>query len=587
MCELNLDLLGGNTRPFAEYLDAETADIILAGRRFSQKRFKTAFPKTLALSERMFGRMRRRELYGVQFTDGRWITVFAERPTRQAHPLNLNDVRGVLLGYRNVRAIATTDRAFSHGTTTFLPPPIRTLRFDVDFKPGRGWADLNIEEGMREIRREVGLCSNLGLNGEVFRTGGKGHQLVMALPCEVDLSVASMLSWMYKQIHELSAPNAPKVDKTNLDSNLREPGGRHVNGGELALFVDVESDCFHSIEKQAELFVRAFECHPGSWGAEDFQEHQRALSDELRYNGTSPHAVITSSVASAVFADSSNPLVTQYREIVRDYLTVPFLAPSTANSRNKSVATDGSEPASDTTNMSKTRATSVFHMDVHAKGFFDWFHPSGHNGIGAAYCLFGVNGLRELLLKAERTPHLSPRDLTDRKRDVTNFWRTYQPPIEVIQNDVEAIRGCWQEASARVRQLRSLNPKARWKLDPVTAFLAVIMGKAKSENREKVRIGHRYIHRAAKEAFPELSFSTRTILRARHILVEGNLLISGVLVDASSEPDYYCLPSSKLDLTEIQGRLSSNRKLQIPPHYRGVRQSERRRHKNTAPLLKR
>lgn len=573
MFELNLDLLGGNTRPFAEYLDAETADIILAGRRFSQKRFKSAFPKTLALSEGMFSRMRRRELYGVQFTDGRWITVFAERPTRQAHPLNLNDVRGVLLGYRNVRAIATTDRAFSHGTTTFLPPPIRTLRFDVDFKPGRGWADLNIEEGMREIRREVELCSNLGLNGEVFRTGGKGHQLVIALPCEVDLSVASMLSWMYKQVHELSAPNAPKVDKTNLDSNLREPGGRHVNGGELALFVDAESGCFHSIEMQAELFIRAFECHPGSWAAEDFHGHQTALSDELRYKGISPQVAVPESVASAVFVDSSNPLVTCFKDIVRDCLTVPDIVPSKESSPKKSVASDGSESDSNTTSMSRTKATSVFYMDVPAKGFFDWFHPSGHNGIGAAYCLFGEDGLRELLLRAERIPYLSPGDLADRKRDVTNFWKRYQPPSEAIRNDVEAIRGCWQEASARVHQLRNLNPKARWKLDPVTAFLAVIMGKAQSENREKVRIGHRSIHRIAKEAFPNVSLSISTILRARRILIEGNLLVNGAFVDASSEPDYYCLPSPELDKADIQRRTGA---LQVPSHYKHLTLSEER-----------
>lgn len=560
MPTLDLDLLGTNRLALAEYLDAETFDDDLIARRLSRKH-REAFPNTLSLADRMFNRMRRRDHYGLQLSDLGWTTTSCEYPTAKCRPLSLGDVRHTLLGRRRVQSVGTTDRIHVDGLCTWTPPPIQCLRVDIDYPAFTGWLGNDASAVLKELRRERELCHLLGFKSEVFRTGGKGHQLIVALPAEVEFGTASSMVALLKLLFGSNDRMAPHIDKSNVDGILREPGGRHLNG-ELSLFVDVDAGRLYDLPIQTQLMVNAFSCSPGDWKVEDFRLASEELQVEVRKLGREL-VRSTEEDAQVLLQSSSSPIVHAFRRAIepKAWISQPEAPSQPVPARSQQVESVGS-------GMGVQKAQAIFHIQLKAKEFFYWFIPSGTNGVSAAYRLFGKDALEQLIQKAKDTPYVSTSDLEDRLKMIRGFWRTFQPPKGAGQNDLNSIRNAWDSAEAQIADLRLRLGKPKWKSDSVTAFLAVLLGKMESENTENVRIGLNAIETLASQSFSDMRFSHASMQRARKILLDNGILVHGKLVDASSEPDFYCLPTSARARQGIEKPLSNLRNWKSSSYYR-------------------
>lgn len=569
MPALDLDLLGTNRHAIAEYLDSATFDDDLIGRRLSRRHWD-AFPNTLSLADRMFDRMRRRDHYGLQLSALGWITTSCEFPTARCHPLSIGDVRHALLGRRRVQSVGTSDRIHVEGDCSWTPPPIRCLRLDVDYDGFSGWLGSDASSVLDELRRERELCTALGFNSEMFRTGGKGHQLILALPAEVEFATASAMVAMFKVLFPSSHYQAPHIDKSNVDGILREPGGRHLNG-ELSLFVDVDAGCLCAIEEQAELMSSAFGCNAGTWDVDEFRQASDGLHVELCNLGRELVRV-SDEDALKLLQTSKNPIVEVFRR-AKESRNVVLSVQTGVEPEIAGLSPD--EPVG--SGMGILKAEAIFSQRVKAKEFFYWFVPTGSNGISAAYRLFGSDALDQLIKKAQETPYASATDLDDRLKMIRGFWRTFKPPKGAAPEDLDAIREAWTTAERQVYDLRQVLGKPKWTSDSVTAFLAVLLGKMDSENTENVRIGLNAIESLASQAFPNLQLSHASMQRARKILLENRILAHGKLVDASSEPDFYCLPTSAKALQGIDKPLSNLRNWKSSSYIRTLNSSYKKK----------
>ena len=173
-----------------------------------------------------------------------WHTFAPGQPRHK--PLQLIDV---------INSI-TNPKCYAVGTkTTANYNPIYHLRIDVDMD--LAYMDRSIDEIREELSRENDILTSLGFHPEFFRTGNRGHQIVIPIAqvWEIDQAKEAVAAITAKLQVETKHAN---FDKNNLNSIMRLPLGRHALTGQVAWMIDPTTGLNLPIHQQVAAVERAF-----------------------------------------------------------------------------------------------------------------------------------------------------------------------------------------------------------------------------------------------------------------------------------------------------------------------------------------
>ena len=269
---LETSLFGNNQHSFARYLEPEAYHAMwVACRRPNIKSYEKRLPCTWQLAHQMLRQLPQPWYWGVQIENGSWPQQRVGRKILayngqmvSCSPLYQRDVIKHLVGSTFSLGNCDGDDGDSWQADfdkfhKFLSPdavrhrPISVLRIDTD--QDEPWRRQQIEPIAFQIQAERIAASTLGLGYQVFRTGNRGTQAVMALPCAVPLAVASWLEIAFRRLVEPHRHPTAIIDKSNLTQVLRLPGGVHAKTYQLALWIDASRIELYSIEQQAHLMA--------------------------------------------------------------------------------------------------------------------------------------------------------------------------------------------------------------------------------------------------------------------------------------------------------------------------------------------
>lgn len=220
---------------------------------------------------------------------------------------------------------------------------VRHLRLDVDMDSAYGegpcnytaknYSGRNPSWVHQELFLERAALYAMGLCAHFFRTGRRGHQIVIPTPF-LDRSVASLALLLMK--HLLSSiqrePGRAKIDKSNLDCLLRLPLGRHTFGSNIAWFIDPDTGKNIPLEQQAQALEAAW-LYNGQ-GCETLAESADEISYALKDMGYDRDCDITAGVHDhdiSVFLTRilsglpSCPFMDAYKAAARQFLPDDFV----------------------------------------------------------------------------------------------------------------------------------------------------------------------------------------------------------------------------------------------------------------------
>ena len=478
-------IFDAHTLPAAAYLDPEGWTEIMEIRSRNSKHWRRFCPNTYAVATALFGGLIQHDLWGQHHGKGQWKTMTAGKKPKERKPAEAlaeaarGDAGAGGLGQENgsrrkrtwpdkrmalidvLNSLGHPDR-YALGSTDarlniyerediwrhpFFETCVNRLRIDVDME--RAWgrsAIFNQDQGevADEISRETALIKSLGMTPHFFKTGGRGHQIVIPTPT-LDRSVASLLVLMIRYL--LADGRTPRkkprykvleVDKSNVECLMRLPLGRHAETKAVAWMIDADTANVLPPELQAEAVASAW--NYGGLGCELLEQSREALGLGL---DAMHHDRDMSVCASAANAERFQAL----EEIVGGLPDCPTLSafhatcdawriPSLRRAPMGTVPTgsqqqhhyicgavspEGSlavpqalseqverEKQADTlgprVKLGKGWAHQVLDEGFEPGGFFEWSHSSGRNGIGAAilFCDGDRDRAEELLIRMAR-----------------------------------------------------------------------------------------------------------------------------------------------------------------------------------------
>jgi len=379
--------------------------------------------------------------------------------------------------------------------------------------------------------------AELGLPYHVFRTGGRGVQLIVPLPSPTPHSVASLIT---HGIREALRSCGGTDFRSSLDNVMRLPGGLHSTsvGFGLGLFVDLANNRLFDIDMQAHLMTDAFNWKPdnASWTTEQY------LADLARIGD---HSQLGRKVLKLHEAES---LIERLRQIpiIESIRRIRESARTTAISTTPTMvdvpvcAFDPPSPEPlPTTGAGRTAwAQRVWAQGFRPHGFWSWFNMKEGKGVLAARLLFGEDGAEAKLIElAESTPAESRADIDQRIHTIRSSFRNWgkngiktpDTPYVIGEATPDALR-----LSTRIVDAIPRKFKAKWSAElaeRVTLILLMVTAK---------RDGTISINRVCQELrdrWPDESVNRQSVREMLTRLVDEGAFLRTARSRASGEAD--------------------------------------------------
>ncbi len=484
-------LFDRHTLPAAHYLDPRGYERMMALKGRTTEHWRQACPVTFAVAEALYTNVPNKTVWGRQFGHKKWATFTQGKwPDRKCGRNTGSSATGSSHSKRRGRwpdagmamidvlnALGNPDRFALGNTDTRLKQEdwadeaawefdripvthVQQLRFDVDME--RDHEARNQKGIAEELHLEQGILASLGYKAHFFRTGNRGHQIVIPTP-PLDRSVASLLVLMIRYALTMvqRPPSQVVIDKSNLDCLLRMPLGRHGSSGSVGWMVDPVQGQNLAPECQAQAVIEAWKYRgSGCELAEADAEMLGLALDDMLYDSDRDIAEGYSDcqrfdlLSETLAAVPELPSLSAFRAACEQWHIRPpgFTTVSAAVGFDDSGADgplspapsdeDGGrddpgetpEPSRPRTQVGKGWARSIIESGFQPGDFWNWAHASGQNAIGAAivYC----NGDREhaerLLLQMADSEDGSHEDKADRRRWIE--WAVVRNNIEVYQD---------------------------------------------------------------------------------------------------------------------------------------------------------
>lgn len=447
-CPFNENLFAENTLPFAAYLEPDGLSELTSLKKAGKKQHEKWTPLTYGAAKKLLYRIPQRWKWGLQLPDKRWTTIQSGKVVRSGNRQWTEKSIGMLallkhFGGRSF-SCGACDAVFEQYTWIekkhiWLPNLVRCLRWDID--QDDAWQSRNTEAVIAPLKIYREVLRSLGLPINVYSTGGRGVQAVIALPRTVPHMIASLMESIIITAIDLRMPQGHEgsVDKTALRSIMRLPGGLHAKTGRLGAWIDIDLAKYYPLEHQIELIGNGFSApnQPGIMSRQEFQSKLLPISSHMLRQGIRFVDLVDladsikileqcsdSQLASALLnlldqgggqAETSSKQATAAQ--------VPQSAPRSLESQTRSTTPPQPLPP-----FSAVRqwAKDVWTRSFVPGGFYGWISMDGEKGILAARVLFGeLNARQQLLQMAHDVPCRSSADLADRVRVIEAFYSSF------------------------------------------------------------------------------------------------------------------------------------------------------------------
>ncbi len=466
-----------HTLPLAAYIEPAGYEALTCYKSVRMSHYERLVPLTLdcarglsagLVEDEKWARQFRRRDGGQWSQEVRWERYPArgdkDRPGKR---IELQDILRTLTR-PNVYAVARTDEHVKEREKDHFDPrafrtlSVRTLCLDVDMPAV--WKSNDIHAFKQELALEQQLAHALGLPYSVFRTGGKGHQIVIPLPHAIDRSAASWILAAYASLLEpIQARWGHAIrDADNLRGLVRLAGGRHISTGRLALWIDPRTGNLHPLDKQIELMRTGYTDAEGATlsptaFAEATGEIAAFLARQYRPRHLPLHrASAEIAVWAAVAALPDNALVAMFERAYQDWGECDRAIETTRFTAQKSVA--AREVPSDWHRSGGLQrwAENIWDMPLDAGCFWSWISEGGHRGITAAKVLFGENrALPRLLEKIESAPDLPATTMRERLYKARKLYEDHALHVNTSPQIVAASGVLDAEAEQLIPQIIS------------------------------------------------------------------------------------------------------------------------------------
>jgi len=152
----------------------------------------------------------------------------------------------------------TDPKRYSIGAKSSPGQPIHQLRIDVDMDSAWGQFG-DIDDIRRELALEHALLTDMGYHPHYFRTGNRGHQIIIPIDTTRNHDRARQAINIICQ-HLEAAPRdwRAKIDCNSLDSIMRLPLGRHALTSQVAWMIDPATAEHLPMDQQVAAVESAF-----------------------------------------------------------------------------------------------------------------------------------------------------------------------------------------------------------------------------------------------------------------------------------------------------------------------------------------
>lgn len=370
-----------------------------------------------------------------------WLTVEAgvwyenARFKHCGERMRLLDVCKMLAG--KTKAIANTDVPTSRNwdpATGWEYNLVTCLRLDVDME--RSWRRRDLNAIAQQVRAERACARCLGLPYRCFRTGRKGHQIVIPLPVPTPHLLAWWWMIAFKTLLGNNLHPDATLDKDNLTSLLRLPGGLHQDQQRLALWIDADTMRLHDIETQARLMGDGFRYPDEEDSAYippcEFHRSGREVLAALAERDHDKHYVpggdrqdlffgvvedLPVNVAVRVFLHALDAMAITADEVDGDDDFREIEAQDAA-AFSKAV-TDG-------TAFDLEWARRVVADGFSPGEFWEWLSMEGRRGILALWLVYGKDAEKEAIAMANSVTCRSEAERRKRVRTIKSYWKRFQ-----------------------------------------------------------------------------------------------------------------------------------------------------------------
>lgn len=430
--EIDNDIFATHDRPFADYLEPDGYSE-LPPKKPTITSFRRCIPLTSAISEKMYASIPNRFRWGLNSIEKGWETRTSGKPavtksggTFIGRPLQLSNIMKHLAGQSgavgNVDRFVPDDLVQDSETSRSCArkPVVRTLRVDTDMPDARRRHDVG--QIQRQISEEQAVAHAFGLPYGVFRSGGKGHQMIVPLPHSLSRAVASFLMIAIKSILTERAEHGTHVDADNLFSIMRLPGGIHAQTRNLGLWIDPGCAALYPIETQAHLManglLETLDTSTDIMSSESFKTAVMEVEGYLSRLEVEDHAMLTKSQFAQVTTNlPDNAFVRAYRSEVRNFI-VSIASPGLVDEHD--TQTDGVDGMEVVVPQDTTWAQAYFAKGYRPGGSYEYLLPKG---IRAAMILFGSKdeAERQLIAQARSIQPCPDERIALIERVVTSF----------------------------------------------------------------------------------------------------------------------------------------------------------------------
>ena len=570
------DLFAWNLGGLGAYLDPEPWAVQNERKSVPMVELAAMCPRTATLARDLLARVPQRKRWGIQRRDGGWAEQnegdWYESKNRLGTPrtwpgdrMRQEDVLRHLLG--RTLAVGTTDKPSVRHLAGAGPDEamghdlVRHLRIDVDMNDA--WASQDLDAVVAELRREREIVRSAGLPFSAFRTGGRGHQLVLPLPRPLHALTASLLSRAMLLALRAGAPRGVQVDKDAFNGLLRLPGGPHARGP-TALWIDVDGGSLHSLTEQARRTAAAFnwpagENVPNLVSTEECEAFEVEALVALMAKGKDLADVVgVKEVEPFLAIISRSHVVERLLSVCRfiDGPVDPLIPLNSAPAREA----DGASARRPMSSLDVAWAQQVLAMGVGPTEYHEWLTMAGHRGMLAAVIVHGKErAVGALLDHARRTPHVSSRSLRNREAMIAGYWRTF-PFKEFVPHARRESGGVPEvatDAASRVlRELLRLRPTTKQDVESTSRILQAVYTLVCESPYGQIEASLRSIARKVALLFGEEPPHHTTVLRRLERVVEDDrrCIVLGLTrvpgLRGLGEPDMY-MPGEFLRGSEL------------------------------------
>jgi hypothetical protein len=457
----DLDIFGMHPLPLAGYVEPAGYQEIAWRKRMAQADYERFVPETTSIAQSLFYSLPQRDKWGKQVVtksgSRQWVTeirgksyLARDKRTRPGRPLIADDILKCLTRpdvYAHGRTDAHVEEVeFPRYTAeAFHTTLVTCLCLDIDMDVAWKHKDSGLVH--HEIAREREIARALGLPYRVFRTGGRGHQLVLPLPAAIDRSAATWLLRGFIKILETyhlsdasdnGGQRLAKADVSNLDAIVRLAGGRHVTTERLALWINPATGDLYDVPDQIGLMRRGYR-HPGGGPIDegDFIEAAEEIAAYLQSKMVLRHEAPRSPFRETMFgwvvkALPDNLLVDWYRNAQGEWglpETPKPLYRGKSGSRGKAENRADSlskEEWQEAPEGIKEWAERVWAFQWGEGTFWDWVHEGGQRGLTAAKILFGEQALTKLIERTDSAPYKTPNEPKEWCRVINALYRRHE-----------------------------------------------------------------------------------------------------------------------------------------------------------------